>query len=121
MIRDSNTDGNDGSLIELYDMRDIDLESLRQYRTEFRLENPDHVWNNDYDKEFLKKICGYVEDRKSGKEGLSAAGLLMFGQGLPIRDRFANFRMDYIDFSNLIGDERYHDRLTYDGRWENNI
>ena len=45
----------------------------------------------------------------------------MFGQGLPIRDRFANFRMDYIDFSNLIGDERYHDRLTYDGRWENNI
>ena len=45
MIRDSNTDGNDGSLIELYDMRDIDLESLRQYRTEFRLENPDHVWS----------------------------------------------------------------------------
>ena len=121
MIRDSNADGNDGSLIELYDMRDIDLESLRQYRTEFRLENPDHVWNNDGDKEFLKKIGGYVEDRKSGKEGLTAAGLLMFGQGLPIRDRFANFRMDYIDFSNLIGDERYHDRLTYDGRWENNI
>ena len=39
----------------------------------------------------------------------------MFGQGLPIRDRFANFRMDYIDFSNLIGDERYHDRLNMMG------
>ena len=23
--------------------------------------------------------------------------------------------------SHLVGDERYHDRLTYDGRWENNV
>lgn len=121
MIRDENEDGNDGTLIEFYDMRDVDMDSLRQYRTEFRLENPDHVWNNDDDKEFLKKLGGYVQDRRSGKEYLTAAGLLMFGLGLPIRERFANFRMDYIDFSNLVGDERYHDRITYDGRWENNV
>ena len=49
------------------------------------------------------------------------AGLLMFGKGLSIRERFDNFRMDYIDFCNLIGEERYSDRLTYDGRWENNL
>ena len=49
------------------------------------------------------------------------AGLMMFGKGLPIRERFDNFRMDYINFCNLIGDERYSDRLTYDGRWENNL
>ena len=29
--------------------------------------------------------------------------------------------MDYIDKSNLIGDQRYSDRLTYDGTWENNL
>jgi predicted HTH transcriptional regulator len=29
--------------------------------------------------------------------------------------------MDYVDMSHLVGDERYHDRLTYDGRWENNV
>ena len=23
--------------------------------------------------------------------------------------------------SHLVGDERYHDRLTYDGLWENNL
>ena len=45
----------------------------------------------------------------------------MFGKGLAIRDRFANFRMDYLDMSHLVGDERYHDRLTYDGLWENNL
>ena len=49
------------------------------------------------------------------------AGLMMFGKGLAIRDRFANFRMDYLDMSHLVGDERYHDRLTYDGLWENNL
>ena len=31
------------------------------------------------------------------------------------------FRMDYLDMSHLVGDERYHDRLTYDGLWENNL
>ena len=29
--------------------------------------------------------------------------------------------MDYIDKSNLVGDQRYSDRLTYDGTWENNL
>ena len=26
-----------------------------------------------------------------------------------------------LDMSHLVGDERYHDRLTYDGLWENNL
>ena len=29
--------------------------------------------------------------------------------------------MNYIDKSNLIGEQRYSDRLTYDGTWENNL
>lgn len=102
-------------------MDDIDQDSLRQYRTEFRVLNSEHVWIEDDDKTFLKNLDGYYVDRASGKEGLTAAGLLMFGKGLSIRERFANFRMDYVDMSHLVGDERYHDRLTYDGRWENNI
>lgn len=121
MIRDSNTEGNDGILIEYYGMNDIDLDSLRQYRTEFRQENSTHIWNKDDDKTFLRNLGGYTEDRKTGREGLTLAGLMMFGKGLAIRDRFANFRMDYLDMSHLVSGERYHDRLTYDGLWENNL
>ena len=121
MIRDSNENGNDGILIEYYGMDDIDPESLRQYRTEFRINNSEHIWNNKEDKEFLTLLGGYAIDRRTGKEALTLAGLLMFGKGLPIRERFANFRMDYLDMSHLVGDERYRDRLTYDGRWENNL
>lgn len=121
MMRDANAEGNDSMLVEYYGMDDIDPDSLRQYRTEFRVLNSGHTWNNLDDKDFLKQLGGYVIDRRSGKEGLSLAGLLMFGKGLPVRERFSNFRMDYVDMSHLVGDERYHDRLTYDGRWENNL
>ena len=121
MIRDSFEDGNDSLLIEHYGMDDIDLDSLHRYRTLFQYRNEGHVWNEIDDKSFLKNLGGYVVVRESGKECLTMAGLLMFGKGLSIRERFDNFRMDYIDFCNLIGEERYSDRLTYDGRWENNL
>lgn len=52
MIRDANEDGNDGILIEYYGMEDIDEQSLREYRQEFRDENMDHPWNKCDDKTF---------------------------------------------------------------------
>lgn len=121
MIRDSNEDGNDGVLIEHYGMDDVDEQSLREYRQEFRDGNMDHPWNKCDDKTFLKNLGGYVVERGTGREGLTLAGLLMFGKGLSIRERFSNFRMDYIDFSECEGEQRYRERLTYDGRWENNL
>ena len=107
--------------MEHYGMDDVDANTLRQYRSEFRDVNKDHIWNGYDDKSFLRSFGAYIVDRENGKEGLSLAGLLMFGTGLAIRERLSNFRMDYVDMSHLVGDERYHDRLTYDGRWENNL
>lgn len=121
MIRDANDEGNDSLLMRHYGMEDIDEESLRQYRTEFRTANQDHIWNKYDDKKFLTSFGAYSIDKETGEEGLTLAGLLMFGTGLAVRERLSNFRMDYVDMSHLVGDERYHDRLTYDGRWENNV
>ena len=102
-------------------MGDIDEETLRRYRTLFRYKNEGHVWNEVDDTTFLKNLGGCVIDKETGKVSLTMAGLMMFGTGLVVRDRFPNFRMDYINMCNLIGEERYSDRLTYDGRWENNL
>ena len=121
MLRDSNDSGNDGFLIEGFTMDDIDDESLKSYRTEFELKNPDHVWNTNDNKTFLSNLGCYTKDRVTGKEGLTLAGLLMFGKGLPIRERFDNIRLDYIDKTNLLPGMRWSDRVTYDGRWENNL
>lgn len=121
MLRDANEAGNDRMFLEYYTMDDIDIPTLDRYRIMFRLSNPEHVWNDLDNKDFLMQLGGYVVNRKDGTEGLTMAGLLMFGKGLPIRDRFDNLRMDYIDKTNLIGEQRYSDRLTYDGTWENNL
>ena len=121
MLRDANENGNDGLMLENYDMNDIDLSTLHAYRNHFKVSNVDHVFNQLDDKDFLRSMGGYTTDRNTRREGLTMAGLMMFGKGLPVRDRFDNIRMDYIDKTNLIGDSRWSDRLTYDGTWENNL
>ncbi len=121
MMRDASDSGNDGGLLNGYTMEDIDLNALRSYRIEFEHRNPDHVWNGDDDQTFLKNMEGYAVDRVTGKGWLTTAGLLMFGKGLAVRERFGNIRMDYIDESNLLPGSRWSDRLTYDGMWENNL
>ncbi len=121
MLRDANENGNDGTLVENYDMNDIDIPTLHAYRNRFEIRNVDHAFNQLDDKEFLRNMGGYVFDRNTHREGLTVAGLMMFGKGLPVRDRFDNIRMDYIDKTNLEPDSRWSDRLTYDGTWENNL
>ena len=121
LVRDAFPDGNDRMFLENYTMDDIDLHTLEAYRNHFSSRYPEHVFNKLDHKEFLRQLGGYTLDRKSGKEGLTMAGLLMFGKGLPVRERFDNLRLDYIDKSHLVGEQRYSDRLTYDGTWENNL
>ena len=106
MLRDANEAGNDRMILEYYTMDDIDIPTLERYRVMFKTNNQDHVWNGLDNKEFLKQLGGYAVNRKDGVEGLTMAGLLMFGKGLPVRERFDNLRMDYIDKSHLIGDQR---------------
>ena len=121
MVRDAFQDGNDRLFLKHYTMDDIDIPTLERYRNHFKSRYPDHVFNSLDDKEFLRQLGGYTMNRDEGMEGLTMAGLLMFGKGLPVRECFDNLRLDYIDKSNLIGDQRYSDRLTYDGTWENNL
>lgn len=121
MIRDANDSGNDGSLLRGFTVDDIDMNSLHSYRIEFQNRNPEHVWNGLDDVLFLEKMKCYSLDRETGDKWLTTAGLLMFGKGSSIIDRFDNIRMDYIDKSNLVPGSRWSDRVTYDGRWENNL
>lgn len=105
-------------ILEYYTMDDIDKETLRKYRQIFEIRNDGHVWNVLDDKTFLEKLGGYRRDRREGKEGLTLAGLLMFGDGLAIRDEFDNIFMDYRNESQVTADIRWNDRITYDGTWE---
>lgn len=122
MLRDS-TDDIDSQILEHYDMADIDEETLRGYRQVFNTSNPGHAYKSLDNKDFLYRMGGYDYDRHKGIEGLTLAGLMMFGKGTPIEKRFPLFRMDYLDLMGVVpgGDLKWNDRLTYDGRWENNL
>lgn len=122
LLRDS-SDEIDSQIIEHYTMDDIDIESLHSYRKSFETANPTHAYKNLDDKEFLRQMGGYKNDRHRGVEGLTMGGLLMFGKRLPILEVFPTFRIDYLD---LIGVKpgsslKWNDRLTDDGRWEPNL
>ena len=121
MVRDAFAEGNDRLFLEHYTMDDIDIPTLVAYRNHFSSRYPEHVFNKLDHKEFLRQFGAYTQNRETGEEGLTMAGLLMFGKGLPIRERFDNLRLDYVDKSHLVGEQRYSDRLTYDGTWENNL
>ncbi len=83
--------------------------------------NPDHAWRELSDKEFLEMLGGYRMDRRDKVEGLTIAGLMMFGSGVAIRDEFDNIFMDYRDETGANDAMRWVDRVTYDGTWENNL
>ncbi|MCM1425831.1 MAG: putative DNA binding domain-containing protein [Eubacterium sp.] len=121
MFRDQNTEGVDDMVIEHYTMDDVDIDTLRAYRMRFQNENGEHIWNTYDDKHFLEMLGGYRKDRDKGIEGLTLAGLMMFGNGLAVRDVCDNIFMDYRDESYKTDDVRWNDRITYDGTWENNV
>lgn len=83
---------------------------------------PVYVGENPYKGTYKRNHeGGYRKDRRTGVEGLTMAGLLMFGKGLIVRDEFDNIFMDYRDESAKTSEIRWNDRVTYDGTWENNL
>ncbi len=121
LIRDQSDKGNDSTILEGYTMDDIDSDTLKRYRIMFSTWNPDHVWSELDDKSFLEMLGGYRRDHREKVEGITVAGLMMFGTGLAIRDEFENIFMDYRDESGKNSETRWVDRVTYDGSWENNL
>lgn len=121
MIRDASEQGGDSKILEGYDIDDIDINTLKRYRNKFGVVNPDHIWNELSDKEFLVQLGAISKDRRTKIEGLTLAGLLMFGKGLSIREAYPYINLDFRDQRNINDEVRWNDRVTIDGTWENNL
>ena len=102
---------------------DIDKSSFDEYRTLFSTLHPTHPWATLKDIEFLTKLGGYRKDRRSQEEGLTLAGMLMFGKFDSITDVDCcpHFFPDYREYNGTIESERWSDRVYYDGTWEANL
>lgn len=102
---------------------DIDQASFYEYRRLFSTMNPTHPWAAIDDISFLTKLGGYRRDRRTGEEGLTLAGMLMFGKFCSITDNYCcpHYFPDYREYNNNSDSERWSDRICYDGSWEANL
>jgi len=101
---------------------DIDMDSLHKYRQIFTNRHLTHPWSTYDDKKFLEELGGIRYDRKEKKNGLTLAGLLMFGKFSSIIDNYCcpSFFPDYRETAPE-SDTRWTDRICYDGTWETNL
>ncbi len=114
-------DTQDGTILERFGLNDIDLESLKIYRQNFANRRPSHVLNNLDALEFLRQVGAYGNDRSSGSEGLTIAGLLMFGTLRSILDAVPRYIVDYQERPRAVKEARWVDRLTTDFSWSGNL
>lgn len=121
MIRDASEDGNDGLILEGYSIKDLDEDTIKKYRNRFMSRQPDHVWNEYSNELFLEMLGAIKEDRRKNMKGVTVAGMLMFGKGVYIRDLFSKINFDYREEIDLEHNQRWSDRFTVDGTWENNL
>lgn len=111
----------DSLILEHFTTDDFDPTSVRQFRQLFSVFNASHPWNALSDIELFTKIGAYRKDRKTGKEGITLAGLLMFGKGdsLNQQEALPNFFPEYRE--HLSEAIRWTDRIYPDGTWEHNL
>lgn len=121
MLVEQVEDERDRRILRHYTMADLDLESLRVYRQMLRDEKPGHPFLEFDDFEFLRQIGGWRRDRETGDEGLTLAGLLMFGKWSAIQDAVPHYFVDYQERSEARAVNRWIDRLVPDGTWSGNV
>lgn len=111
----------DSVLLRGFTFEDIEKTSLTAYRQQFRSTKPDHPFLSQNDRDFLLSIGGWTRCRETGEEGLTMAGLLMFGKLRSIREALHNYFLDYQERPEAKADGRWIDRITTDGTWSGNL
>ena len=123
MFADQSNEPADSRILQHFGWNDLDKDSIRQFRNRFASRDPYHAWQEEDDLGLLKKLGGWRHDRASGQEGLTLAGLLMFGKHEAITDPAAlpGFHVDYRE--RVLDDPtmRWSDRVYPDGKWEANL
>lgn len=121
MLAEQIEDDRDARVLPDFGLSDLDLDSIRIYRQMLADQTPSHPFLEYQGQEFLQKLGAWKRDRQNGQEGLTLAGLLMFGQWSAIQDAVPNYFVDYQERPEAKTELRWVDRLVPDGTWSGNI
>jgi ATP-dependent DNA helicase RecG len=117
MLRDAGDEALDSQIFDGFDLDDLDADTLAAYRNRFASRDPDHPFLALNEPDFLERIGALRRDRRSGVEGLTLAGLVMFGRERSLLDALPHFHLDYQEQLSTDPEERWTYRLTVDGKW----
>lgn len=121
MLAEQVEDERDARILSHFGMDDIDMEGLRIYRQMLKDEKPGHPYLEQDDFAFLQSLRGWRRDRATGAEGLTLAGLLMFGRWSAIQEAVPHYFLDYQERPEAKTELRWVDRLVPDGTWSGNL
>lgn len=121
MLAEQIEDSRDIKILMGFSLDDLCLESISDYRHLFSAYKPSHPWLVLDDLAFLTKLGCWRKDRKTQQEGLTLAGLLMFGEYPTIVEAVPNYMLDYQELPESTHDMRWLDRIVPDGMWSGNV
>ncbi len=120
MLVEQIEDDRDARILPGFGLADIDSDSLRIYRQMLNDKKPGHPFLEHQGEDFLQQIGAWRRDRQSGEQGLTLAGLLMFGTWPAIQEAAPHYFVDYQERQEAKTEMRWVDRLVPDGTWSGN-
>ncbi len=121
MLADADEIPPDQRILEGVGLADLDSASIALFRKRMQATRPDHPWLDLGDRDLLERLGGWRRDLVSGAEGVTLAGMLMFGRDRVITAPSVAPKY-FIDYRERLDSEtRWTDRLYPDGTWEANL
>ena len=124
MFADAGDTPADARVLKGFGLEDLDEPSLAAYRNLLAATRPaGHPWVTLSNADLLKQLGGWRTERETRVEGVTVAGLLMFGkhQAITSPEALPKFSVDYRDYRGRQPKQRWGDRVFPDGTWEANL
>lgn len=112
MLRDARGLAQDAGLVRGTSLSDVDGPTLKAYRNRVASHDPTSSLLAKDDKALLKSIGAWTDEIRPKGEGLTLAGVVMFGKRETLAKHLPNFALNYADRS--AGNIRHDHRITSD-------
>ncbi len=121
MMAEQVEDARDTKVLQGFDLDDLNMESVADYRNRLSAAKPAHPFLGSAMPDFLRKLGCCRKDRDIGIDGLTLAGLLMFGRQETILEAAPYYFLDYREIPLASTKTEWDDRLVPDGTWSGNL
>lgn len=123
MLADQSDDPLDSQILPFLHESDLHPESIQQFRNLFSANSPAHPWLTLGTIGLLEKLGGWRKDLRTGEEGITLAGVLMFGRDSVIVQPgiCPTYYVDYRERMATDATIRWSDRVHPDGTWVANL